>query len=145
MNFSKYTTQELEFITSNVGLLKKELKKRYIKESGNFIFTPGDVIYSKHGNDNSLLKIKKIDRRTDTVVADEIEISDYGLFNTYVDEWFDFDTTEWNEYVKIKDSEIFENILNIIDKYNDERKQLNDDVYLKIKNEISHYDNLKNN
>lgn len=32
MNFSKYTTQELEFITSNVELLKKELEKRYIKK-----------------------------------------------------------------------------------------------------------------
>ena len=32
MNFSKYTTQELEFITSNVKLLKKELEKRRIKE-----------------------------------------------------------------------------------------------------------------
>ena len=27
MNFSKYTTQELEFITSNIEFLKKELKK----------------------------------------------------------------------------------------------------------------------
>lgn len=140
MNFSKYTTQELEFITSNVELLKKELEKRYIKESDNFIFTPGDVIYSKHGNDYSLLKIKKIDRRNNNVVADEIVISDYGLFNAYVDEWFDFDTTEWNEYVKIEDSEIFENILNIINKYNDKVQQLNDDAYLKLKNEIAPYD-----
>ena len=60
MNFNKYTTQELEFIISNFGDLKRELEKRYIKESDDFIFTPGDVIYSKHGNDNSLLKIKKI-------------------------------------------------------------------------------------
>lgn len=141
MNFCKYTTQELEFITSNFGDLKRELEKRYIKESDNFIFMSGDVIYSKHGNDNSLLKIKKIDRSNNNVVADEIVISDYyGLFNAYVDEWFDFDTTEWNEYVKIEDSEIFENILNIINKYNDDLQQLNDDTYLKLKNEIAPYD-----
>lgn len=139
MNFSKYTTQELEFIISNFGDLKRELEKRYIKESDNFIFTPGDVIYSKHGNDNCLLKIKKIDRRNNNVVADEIVICDYGLFNAYVDEWFDFDTTEWNEYVKIEDSEIFENLLNIIDKYNDEVQQLENDTYLKLKNEIAPY------
>ena len=140
MNFNKYTTQELEFIISNFGDLKRELEKRYIKESDNFIFTPGDVIYSKHGNVNSLLKIKTIDRRNNNVVADEIVIYDYGFFNAYVDEWFDFDATEWNEYVKIEDSEIFENILNIIDKYNDEMKQLNEFAYLRLKNEIAPYD-----
>lgn len=140
MNFNKYTTQELEFIISNFGDLKRELEKRYIKESDDFIFTPGDVIYSKHGNDNSLLKIKKIDRSNNNVVADEIVISDYGLFNAYVDEWHDIET-EWNEYVKIEDSEIFENLLNIIDKYNYEVQQLEDDTYLKLKNEIAPYDN----
>lgn len=140
MNFCKYTTQELEFIISNFGDLKRELEKRYIKESDNFIFMSGDVIYSKQGNDNCLLKIKKIDRRNNNVVADEIVICDYGFFNAYVDEWFDFDATEWNEYVKIEDSEIFENILNIINKYNDKAQQLNDDAYQKIKNEIAPYE-----
>lgn len=141
MNFSKYTTQELEFIISNFVDLKRELEERYIKESDNFPFKSGDVIYSKHGNDNSILKIKEIDKRNNNVVADEIVISDYGYFNAYVDGWFDFDTTEWHEYVKIEDSEIFENILNIIDKYNDKVQQLNDDAYLKLKNEIAPYDN----
>ena len=32
MNFSKYTTQELEFLTSNIELLKKELEKRNKKK-----------------------------------------------------------------------------------------------------------------
>lgn len=139
MNFSKYTTQELEFITSNVELLKKELEKRYIKESDNFHFKSGDVIHSKHGNDNFLLKIKEIDKRFNNVVADEIVIRDGGLFDFYIDEWYDIDTTEWNEYVKIEDSEIFENLLNIIDKYNDDMQQLNNDTYLKLKNEIAPY------
>ena len=142
MNFSKYTTQELEFITSNVELLKKELEKRNIKESDDFPFKTGDVIHSKEGNDNFLLKIKEIDKRNNNIVADEIVIRDGidGLFDAYVDEWYDIDTTGWNEYVKIEDSEIFENLLNIIDKYNDEVQQLENDTYLKLKNEISPYD-----
>ena len=141
MNFSKYTTQELEFITSNVELLKKELEERYIKESDNFPFKSGDVIHSKQSNYNFILKINKIDKRNDTVVTDEIILRDDGTFDVYVDEWYDIDDTEWNEYVKIEDSEIFENLLNIIDKYNDEVQQLNDDAYLKLKNEIAPYDN----
>ena len=141
MNFSKYTTQELEFITSNVELLKKELEKRNIKESDNFIFKTGDVIHSNHGNDNSILKIKKIDKRNDRVIVAEIVIRDDGRFNVYVEEWYSIEYTEWNEYVKKEDSEILENILNIIDKYNDDVQQLEDDTYLKLKNEIAPYDN----
>ena len=141
MNFSKYTTQELEFITSNVELLKKELEKRNIKESDNFPFKSGDVIHSKEGNDNFLLKIKEIDKRFNKVVADEIVIRDSGLFDAYIDEWYDINTTEWHEYTKIEDSEIFENLFNIIDKYNDEIQQLEEDTYLKLKNEIAPYDN----
>lgn len=144
MNFSKYTTQDLEFIVSNFGDLKKELEKRNVKESDNFPFKTGDVIHTKHNNNNFLLKIKEIDKRNNDIVADEIVIRDGGLFDSYVDEWFGIngdDGTEWNEYVKIEDSEIFENLLNIIDKFNDEIKQLEDNTYLKLKNEIAPYDN----
>ena len=140
MNFSKYTTQELEFITSNVGLLKKELEERYIKESDNFPFKSGNVILLNTGCDNFLLKIKKIDKKNDHVVVDEIIIKDDGTFNVYVDEWYDIEYNEWNECVKIEYSEIFENLLNIIDKYNDEVQQLEDDTYLKLKNKIAPYD-----
>ena len=141
MNFSKYTTQELEFITSNIELLKKELEKRNIKESDDFPFKNGDIIHSKQCDANIILKIKEIDKRNDTVVADEIIIGDDGTFDAYVDEWYDIDTTEWHEYVKIEDSEIFENLLNIINKYNDDVQQLNDDTYIRLKNEIAPYDN----
>ena len=141
MNFCKYTTQELEFITSNVELLKKELEKRNIKESDDFPFKTGDVIVLNTGCDNFLLKIKEIDKRFDKVVVDEIVIRDYGTFNAYVDEWYDIEGTEWNEYVKIEDSEVFENLLKIIDKYNNDLQQLNNDTYLKLKNEIAIYDN----
>ena len=141
MNFSKYTTQELAFIISNFGDLKRELEKRRIKESDNFIFKIGDVIHTKWDNNNLLLKIKKIDKRNNTVIADEIRIRDGGTFDAYVEEWYDFDNTEWNEYVKIEDSEMFENLLNIIYKYNDDLQQLDNDTYLKLKNEIAPYDN----
>lgn len=143
MNLSKYTTQELEFITSHVEFLEKELEKRYIAEFDDFLFKVGDVIHSKRDNDNFLLKIKKIDKRNSNVVADLIIIRDNEcqLFDAYVDEWYDIVTTEWNEYVKIEDSALFENLLKIIDKYNDDVQQLNDDAYLKLKNEIAPYDN----
>lgn len=141
MNFSKYTTQELEFIISNFDDLKKELEERYIKELDNFPFKSGDVIHSKQGDDNFLLRIKKIDKRNDHVVVDEIIIRDEGFFDTYVDEWYDIEYTEWNAYHKIEDSEIFEKLLNIISKYNDDVQQLENDAYLKLKNEIAPYDN----
>ena len=141
MNFSKYTTQELEFITSNVELLKKELEKRNIKESDDFPFKSGDVIHSKQNNYNFIFKINKIDKRNDTVVTDEIILRDDGTFDVYVEEWHSIEYTEWNEYVKIEDSEIFKNLLNIINKYNDDVQQLEDDTYLKLKNEIAPYDN----
>lgn len=146
MNFSKYTTKELEFITSNVELLKKELEKRHIKELNDFPFKVGDVIHTKANDGNFLLKIKGIDNRYNKVIADkiavvdEIVIRDDGTFDVYVDEYHDIDLTEWHEYVKIEDSEIFENILNIIDKYNNDLQQLDDDTYLKLKNEIAPYD-----
>lgn len=140
MNFNKYTTQELEFIISNFGDLKRELEKRYIKESDDFIFKTGDVIHSKQCDANTILKIKEIDKRNDTVVTDEIIIRDDGTFDVYIDEWYDIET-EWHKFVEIEDSEIFENLLNIINKYNDEVQQLNDDTYLKLKNEIAPYDN----
>ena len=141
MNLNKYTTQELEFIISNFSGLKRELEERYIIESDDFIFKSGDVIYLKHGNENSLLKIKEIDKRNGTVVVDEIVISDYEFFNVYIDDKYNIDTTEWHKYIKIKDFEIFENLLKIIDKYNDEIQQLENDTYLKLKNEIAPYDN----
>ena len=145
MSFNKYTTQELEFIISNFGDLKRELEKRNIKESDDFIFKTGDVILLNTGCDNFLLKIKEIDKRFNKVVVDEIVIRDDGLFDCYVDEWYDIDNTEWYEYVKIEDSEIFENLLKIIDKYNNDLQQLSDDTYLRLKNEIAPYDTGRTN
>jgi hypothetical protein len=141
MDFSKYTTQELEFIISNFESFKKELKKRHIKESDDFPFKVKDIIHTKHDNDNFLLKIKEIDKRNNNIVADEIIIRDCGLFDAYVDEWFDIDHTEWYKYTKIEDSEVFENLLKIIDKYDNDLQQLNNDTFLKLKNEIAPYDN----
>lgn len=140
MNFIKYTTQELEFIISNFGDLKKELEKRKMKESDDFIFKTGDVILLNTGCDNFILKIKEIDKRFNKVVVDEIVIRDGELFDAYVDEWYDLDITEWHEYTKIEDSEIFENLLKIINKYNNDLQQLSDNTYLKLKNEIAPYD-----
>lgn len=141
MNFSKYTTRELKFIISNFDDLKRELEERNIEESKGFLFKIGDVIYSKYDNGNFLLRIKEIDKRNNNIIADEIIIKDSGFFDSYVDEWFNINYNNWSEYVKIEDSEIFDNLLNIIDKYNNSVQQLNDDTYLKLKNEIAPYDN----
>lgn len=133
MNFTKYTTKELEFITNNIELLKKELKKRQIKESDSFPFKVGDVVNTKNNDDNFFIKIKVIDKINNNIIGDEIVIRDGGEFDAYVDEWYDMDRTEWQEYVKIEDSKIFEKFLKIIDKYNNDVQQLNDDAYLKLK------------
>ena len=144
MDFSKYTTQVLVFITSNFESFKKELEKRNVRKSAGFPFKTGDVVHSKYNNDNFLIKIKEI--CYGDIIADEIVIRDDGTFNAYVDEFYDINNTdinntEWYEFVKIEDSKIFENLLNIIDKYSDDAQQLNDDTYLKLKNEIAPYDN----
>ena len=136
MSFTKYTTQELEFIVSNFKHLERELKKRQIKELDNFPFKVGDVVHRKINDDNFFIKIKEIVKNNNTVIGDEIVIRDGGLFDAYADEWYDMDKIELHEYVKIEKSEIFENLLEIINKYNDDIQQLTDDAYLKLKNEI---------
>ena len=141
MDFSKYTTQELEFITSHVEFFEKELEKRRIKELDDFPFKVGDVIHTKYENNNLFLRIKEIVDKRNNIVVDEIIIRDSGLFNYYFDECFDIDTTDWSEYIKIGDSEIFENLSKIIDEYDNTVQQLSDNAYLKLKNEIAPYDN----
>lgn len=141
MGFSTYTTQELEFIISNFDNLKREVEKRRIKELDDFPFKVGDVIHTKCDNNNFLRKIKEIDKINNNVVVDEIFIRDSITFDAYIDERYDIDTIEWHEYIKIEDSNIFENLLNIIYKYNDDLQQLDNDTYLKLKNEIAPYDN----
>lgn len=140
MSFTKYTTQELEFIVSNFKHLERELKKRQIKELDNFPFKVGDVVHRKFDDDNFFIKIKEIDKNNNNIIGDEIVIRDRGEFDAYVDEWYNVDNMEWHEYVKIEKYEIFENLLEIIDKYNDDIQQLNDDAYLKLKNEIATYE-----
>ena len=137
MGFTKYTTQELEFIVSNFKHLERELKKRQIKESDTFPFKVGDIVHRKIDDDNFFIKIKEIDKNNNTIIGDEIVIRDGGDFDAYEDEWYDMDQIELHEYVKIEKSEIFENLLEIIDKYNNDVQQLNDDAYLKLKNEIA--------
>lgn len=131
-----YTTKELEFITNNIELFKKELKERQIEKLNSFSFKAGDIIHRKLNNDNLFYKIKEIDKSDDTIVADEIVIRSYGVFCIHTEEWFDIDDFKWDEYVKIEDSEIFEDLFKIINKYNEDIKQLGDDTYLKLKNKI---------
>ena len=140
MNFTKYTTQELEFITSNIEFLKKELEKRHIKELDDFPFKVGDVIHIRNDKDNFLIKIKEIDKRNNNVVVDEIIIRASWSFNLYINEWYNIDTTKWHKYTKIEKSEIFENLSNIIDKYDNDSQQLKDETYLKLKHEFAPYD-----
>lgn len=140
MNFTKYTTQELEFIASNIEFLKKELEKRHIKELDDFPFKVGDVIHTRNDKDNFLIKIKEIDKRNNNVVVDEIIIRASWSFNLYINEWYNIDTTKWHKYTKIEKSEIFENLSNIIDKYDNDSQQLKDETYLKLKHEFAPYD-----
>ena len=136
----RYTTKELEFITNNIELFKKELKNRQIKELYNFPFKVGDVVHTKNDVENSFIKIKKIDEINNNIIVDEIIIRGGGFFNAYVDEWYKVNYIGWHEYFKIEESEIFENLLEIINKYIDDIQQLKNDTYLKLKNEIATLD-----
>lgn len=140
MNFSKYTTKELEFITSNIELLKKELKKRHIKELDDFPFKVGDVIHTKDRNSNYFIKIKKVYEKDKQVYIDEIIISEDGTFDSDVNECYAIDNIEWFRYTKVEDSDLSDTLIKIIDKYNNDLQQLYDDTYLKLKNEIAPYD-----
>ena len=57
MSFTKYTTQELEFIVSNFKHLERELKKRQIKELDSFPFKVGDVVHTKNDDDNFIVEV----------------------------------------------------------------------------------------
>lgn len=140
MGFSEYTTQELKFIVSNFEHLERELKKRQIKESDSFPFKVGDVVHTKNDGDNFFIKINEIDKINNNIFGDTIIIRRWGLFNASADEWYNMDNIEWHKYVKIEKSEIFENLLKIINKYDDDVQQLKNDTYLKIKNEIASYE-----
>lgn len=141
MNFEKYTTQELEFITSNVELLKKALQTRRIKELDKFPFKVGDIIALKENNGgNYFIKIKKIDERYNQIYVDEIVSRHDASFDMDIDECFGINNVDWVRYAKVEDPDIFENLFNIINKYYDDMQQLHDDTYQKIKNEIEHYE-----
>ena len=140
MNFEKYTTQELEFITSNVLLLKKELQILRIKELDKFPFKVDDVIHQKYNNGTNFIKIKKIDERNNQIYIDEIVIKHDTSFDLDVNECFSIYNIDWVRYDKVEDPDIFENLLKIINKYYDDVQQLHDDTYQKIKNEIEYYE-----
>lgn len=141
MNLEKYSTQELEFITSNVELLKKALQTRRMKELDKFPFKVGDVIALKENNGgNYFIKIKKIDERHNQIYVDEIVIRHDASFDMDIDECFGINNVDWVRYAKIEDPTIFENLLNITNKYYDDVQQLNDDTCQKLKNEIEHYE-----
>lgn len=140
MNFEKYTTQELEFIVSNVELFKKVLQTRRIKELDKLPFKVGDVIHTENNSSNYFIKINAIDKINNKVSVDEIVIRNDGTFDVNDDERFGIDEVEWFGYAKVKDTNIFENLLKIINKYYDDAQQLDDNTYQKIKNEIEHYE-----
>lgn len=140
MNFEKYTTQELEFITSNTELFKKVLQNRRMKELDNFPFKVGDVIHTGDDSGDYFIRINEIDKRNNKVSIDEIEIRCDTSFDVDVDEWFTIDDIEWFGYAKVEDPNVFENLLKVINKYYNDVQQLHDDAYQKIKNEIEHYE-----
>lgn len=141
MNLEKYTTQELEFITSNVELLKKVLQTRRMKELDKFPFKVGDVIALKENNGgNYFIKIKKIDERHNQIYIDEITIRHDASFDMEVDECFGINNVDWVRYTKVEEPDIFENLFNIINKYDDDVQQLHDDTYQKLRTEIEHYE-----
>lgn len=140
MDFKKYTTQELEFIVSNVELFKKMLQTRRMKELDKLPFKVGDVIHTENNSSNYFIKINAIDKINNKVSVDEIVIRNDGTFDVNDDERFGIDEADWVEYVKVENPDIFENLFNIINKYYDDVQQLDDDTYQKLRTEIEYYE-----
>lgn len=140
MNFEKYTTQELEFITSNAELFKKVLQNRRMKELDKFPFKVGDVIHTGDDSGDYFIRINEIDKRNNKVSIDEIEIRCDTSFDVDVDECFSIDNIDWVRYTKVENPDVFENLLKVINKYYNDVRQLHDDTYQKIENELGYYE-----
>lgn len=134
MEFTKYTTEDLEIITANFSKLQEELKRRKCKEYVKCFFEEGDVLYcTNKDGDEYFIKVKEISERYNNVIYDEIVISNEGSFDYFDDEWDDYNR-DWSEYKKLDDTSIFAELKNMIEEHNNTILKTNNMTFNNLKN-----------
>lgn len=119
MKISEFTKDELQFLVDNYLEIKKELANRKldIKE--------GDVRISKNPQRISIIKVKGFEN--DGIIFDEIYISEIGI-RTNLDSWTANEQIALKAYEKYK-SEVFEELWNQVNKFNEESQKLQNTLY----------------
>lgn len=118
MELRDFSTETLEDIVANYETIKNELKKRKANNN-NFSFNVDDVIFSKNNNnDYFVLQIKEVNINYDNVVVDEFILRNGGTFDMFEDEWYDIEETNWKEYTKMRNNQIFNSLKEVINEYN---------------------------
>lgn len=122
MKISEFTKDELQFLVDNYLEIKKELANREldIKE--------GDVRISRNPQRISIIKVKGFEN--DGIIFDEVYISELGI-KTNSGSWTANEQIALKAYEKYK-SEVFEELWNQVNKFNEESQKLQDTLYRNI-------------
>lgn len=119
MKISEFTKDELQFLVDNYLEIKKELANRKldVKE--------GDVRISRNPQRISIIKVKGFEN--DGIIFDEVYISEIGI-RTNSDSWTANEQIALKAYEKYK-SEVFEELWNQVNTFNEESKKLQNTLY----------------
>lgn len=119
MKISEFTKDELQFLVDNYLEIKKELANRKldIKES--------DVRISRNPQRISIIKVKGFEN--DGIIFDEVYISEFGI-KTNSDSWTANEQIALKAYEKYR-SEVFEELWNQVNIFNEETKKLQNTLY----------------
>lgn len=133
MEVKDFSTETLEDIVGNYETIKNELKKRK-ENKKHFSFNVGDVIFCKNNvNDYFILQIKEVDINNNNVVVDELILRNNGTFDMYEDEWYYYDETNWKEYTKMRNNQIFNSVKEVINEYNKKIDLIEETTYKELK------------
>lgn len=119
MKISEFTKDELQFLVDNYLEIKKELANRKLDIKEN------DVRISRNPQRISIIKVKGFEN--DGIIFDEIYISETGI-QTNSDSWTANEQIALKAYEKYK-SEVFEELWNQVNKFNEESQKLQNTLY----------------
>lgn len=119
MKISEFTKDELQFLVDNYLEIKKELANRKLDIKEN------DVRISRNPQRISIIKVKGFEN--DGIIFDEIYISEIGI-RTNSDSWTANEQIALKAYEKYK-SEVFEELWNQVNKFNEESQKLQNTLY----------------
>lgn len=119
MKISEFTKDELQFLVDNYLEIKKELANRKLDIKEN------DVRISRNPQRISIIKVKGFEN--DGIIFDEIYISETGI-RTNLDSWTANEQIALKAYEKYK-SEVFEELWNQVNKFNEESQKLQNTLY----------------